>query len=45
LLNDIGSSYLADGVSWISYMLGNNKELVDAKLETNTLYLSSIITS
>ena len=38
LLNDIGSSYLADGVSWISYMLGNNKELVDAKLETNTLY-------
>jgi len=38
LLNDIGSSYLADGVSWISYMLGNNQELVDAKLETNTLY-------
>jgi hypothetical protein len=38
LLNDIGSSYLTDGVSWISYMLGNNKELVSAKLETNTLY-------
>lgn len=38
LLNDIGSSYLADGVSWISYMLDNNKELADAKLETNTLY-------
>jgi hypothetical protein len=38
LLNDIGSSYLNDGVSWISYMLGNNKELVNAKLETNTLY-------
>ncbi|RPJ79756.1 MAG: ATP-binding protein [Alphaproteobacteria bacterium] len=38
LLNDIGSSYLTDGVSWISYMLGNNKELLDAKLETNTLY-------
>ena len=29
---------MADGVSWISYMLGNNKELVEAKLETNTLY-------
>jgi hypothetical protein len=38
LLNDIGSSYLVDGVSWISYILGNNKDLVNAELETNTLY-------
>jgi len=38
LLNDIGSSYLADGVSWISDILNNNKDLVNAELETNTLY-------
>lgn len=38
LLNDIGSSYLVDGVSWISYMVGNNKNLLNADLETNTLY-------
>jgi hypothetical protein len=38
LLNDIGSSYLEDGVSWISYMVGNNKNLLNAELETNTLY-------
>ena len=38
LLNGIGSPYLSDGISWISYMLGNNKELANAELETNTLY-------
>ena len=38
LLNDIGSSYLTDGVSWVSHMLDNNKNLASAKLETNTLY-------
>jgi len=38
LLNDVGSLYLNDGISWISYMLGNNKNLVSDKLETNTIY-------
>jgi len=38
LLNDIGSSYLNDGVSWISDILQNNKDLLNAKLETNTVY-------
>lgn len=38
LLNDIGSSYLNDGVSWISDILKNNKNLLNAKLETNTVY-------
>ena len=38
LLNDIGSSYLNDGVSWISYILKKNKDLLNAKLETNTIY-------
>lgn len=37
LLNDIGSSYLNDGVSWISDILKNNKNLLNAKLETNTV--------
>jgi len=38
LLNDIGSSYLNDGVSWISDILQNKKHLLNAKLETNTVY-------
>ena len=38
LLNDIGSSYLNDGISWISNILQNNKNLLNAKLETNTVY-------
>lgn len=38
LLNDIGSPYLNDGVSWISGILQNNKSLSDVKLETNTIY-------
>ena len=38
LLNDIGSSYLNDGISWVSYMLQNNKNLVSVKIETNTVY-------
>lgn len=38
LLNDIGSSYLNDGVSWISDILKKNKDLLNAKLETNTIY-------
>ncbi len=38
LLNDIGSSYLNDGIFWISFMLKNNSGLLDAKLNTNTIY-------
>ncbi len=38
LLNGIGSSYLDDGVSWLSRMLQNNKTSLSGKLETNTLY-------
>lgn len=38
LLNDIGSSYLNDGISWVSHILENNKNLLSAKLETNSLY-------
>lgn len=38
LLNDIGSSYLNDGVSWISDVLKNNRGLLNSKLENNTVY-------
>lgn len=38
LLNDIGSSYLDDGILWLSDMLKNNGNLLDAKLEINTIY-------
>jgi hypothetical protein len=38
LLNDIGSPYLDDGISWISHMLKNNPGLLDAELVTNTIY-------
>lgn len=38
VLNDIGSSYLKEGVSWISDMLLSNKNLLNAKLGTNTVY-------
>lgn len=38
LLNDIGSPYLNDGMSWVSHMLKNNPGLLNAKLETNTIY-------
>ena len=38
LLNDIGSSYLNDGISWLSDMLQSNKNLLSAKLETNAIY-------
>jgi len=38
LLNDIGSSYLIEGVSWISILLRNDGNLWDAKLKTDTIY-------
>ena len=38
LLNDIGSSYLDDGIVWVSDMLAKNQNLLTAKLEVNTIY-------
>jgi hypothetical protein len=38
LLNDIGSKFLNNGISWISEMLDNNKNLWTDKLEINTIY-------
>lgn len=38
LLNDIGSPYLNDGISWISHMLKNNPGLLHAELVANTIY-------
>ena len=38
LLNDIGSSYLSDGMSWVSYMLKNNPSLLNLKLVNDTIY-------
>jgi hypothetical protein len=38
LLNGIGSHYIDDGITWISSMLANNKELANEKLEINTIY-------
>ncbi len=38
LLNDIGSSYLDDGIFWLSDMLKSNENLLKAKLEINTIY-------
>ncbi len=38
LLNEIGSTFLREGITWISNMICNNPDLSSAKLETNTLY-------
>lgn len=38
LLNSIGSSYLNDGVKWISSMIKSNDNLLREKLEVNTIY-------
>ncbi|MEK0351021.1 MAG: hypothetical protein QQN60_07335, partial [Nitrosopumilus sp.] len=38
LLNDIGSTYINDGIGWISNMLSNNQDLIKQKLEVNTIY-------
>jgi len=44
VLNDIGSKFIKDGISWLSYMLENNKQLESVKLETNTIYhIESIV--
>jgi hypothetical protein len=38
LLNNIGSPYIDDGVVWISTILEKNKDYINKKLETNTIY-------
>jgi hypothetical protein len=38
LLNDVGSIYLNEGISWVSFMLEKNLGLLDAELITNTIY-------
>lgn len=44
LLNDIGSPYINDGVTWVSSILDNNKDLMNKKLEVNTIYyIESIV--
>jgi hypothetical protein len=43
LLNDIGSIFLEDGVSWISSMLCKNKNLWTDELEPDTIYYIEII--
>jgi len=38
LLNDIGSKFAPDGISWISDLLQNNPGLFQKELEVNTVY-------
>jgi len=38
LLNEVGSNFLNEGVSWISDMLKKNNKIWKDKLETNTIY-------
>ena len=44
LLTGIGSSYLNDGIGWISYMVKNDKNLLTDELEPNTVFNLEIIT-
>ncbi len=43
LLISIGSSYLEDGVSWISNIIKNNKNLLTDELVSNTIFNLEII--
>lgn len=46
LLNDIGSNFLSDGISWISDLLHKNPHLSQQELETNTVhYLENLVRS
>jgi len=44
LLNNIGSLYLYDGISWISNMFKENQQLLTSKFDTNTVYYLENIT-
>jgi hypothetical protein len=38
VLNDIGSNYLDDGITWLSAILEKNENLLSEDLEMNTIY-------
>jgi hypothetical protein len=38
VLNDIGSNYLDDGITWLSAILEKNEKLLSEDLEMNTIY-------
>jgi len=38
VLNDIGSNFTEDGLTWISHILESNKHLISEELETNTIF-------
>lgn len=38
VLNDIGSNFIEDGLTWISHILENNKQIISEELETNTIF-------
>lgn len=37
-LNNIGSSYLNDGIIWIAAMIKNHNNVLSVKIDTNTIY-------
>lgn len=44
LLNGIGTSYIDDGIIWISNIIKDNKDILNQKLETDTIYyLESLV--
>ena len=46
LLNDIGSGFAAEGISWISNILEKTPDLARKELEVNTVYyLENLIRS
>ena len=38
VLNDIGSNFIEDGLTWISHIVENNKQLISEELDTNTVF-------
>lgn len=38
VLNDIGSSFIEDGIAWLSGMIDKNRKLLSDELEVNTIY-------
>ncbi|GAB3012493.1 hypothetical protein GCM10027051_14360 [Niabella terrae] len=42
LLNEVGSTYLNEGLHWISGMLSRHESLYNAKVQPNTIYYHCI---
>lgn len=42
LLNDIGSGYASEGVSWLANIIKNNNKIENEELETDTVYYITI---